>query len=618
MYFLKELYDNFKNKNRLVSIKMCCFILFINKIKPPMLIKLGFDSINREAILKLLHHFKLSELIDSIELLSVFNEEYGKLSIDDIINYHLMNDTYLDAIEYCDYFSNNRLIKWITENYKQSANTLSLNYRFTTFSSDFNVYHDDIISIVMMNCIIENKQKQINYTHDVLKKDIDKNFDTIVGMLPSKMTNIIHAKCCKKIKDLKIRGTKSEPLYLQYIMKSLNNNGNCIIVVPDHLLFNDSKQHVETRKYLIDNFNLKQIVQLSCEFFYKKNQKYSLLYFTKSGTTKTIEYSKLNSECIIDKLGTLNYNDIINNNNILFINYYTNKTHLINNVSSTNNIKLIELYNITNTTNLNNIIRISKTYKNDNSIVQYDPINHLYENDAYYLVPKNNIINEYYNLYILNILKPLMNKLLKNNSNQYDINEIGNLCILIVDEIMQKKIIDYYMFRNLLINTNNEHVNNFINLQNNFMTISIKLHSEGTCDLENICNIYSHNNIVNKNSKYIGIVKNSSAVGNIFISNENFNSNSYYLSIKDEKTNEYDLMYIYTWLKYNNAILFDIANNNTQKILNKANISNFIVTKLNYKIQTNIIHNYNQYDEMINKLHDTNKLLYNCNNGLNI
>ena len=145
MYFLKELYDNFKNKNRLVSIKMCCFILFINKINPSMLKKLGFDSINREAILKLLHHFKLSELIDSIELLYVFNEEYGKLSIDDIINYHLMNDTYLDAIEYCDYFSNNRLIKWITENYKQSANTLSLNYRFTTFSSDFNVYHDDII-----------------------------------------------------------------------------------------------------------------------------------------------------------------------------------------------------------------------------------------------------------------------------------------------------------------------------------------------------------------------------------------------------------------------------------------------------------------------------------------
>jgi len=174
------------------------------------------------------------------------------------------------------------------------------------------------------------------------------------------------------------------------------------------------------------------------------------------------------------------------------------------------------------------------------------------------------------------------------------------------------------MFKNLLINTNNEQIEKFIDLQNNFMAININLHSEGTCELGNICDIYSHNNIINKNCKYIGIVKNSSAVGNIFISNENFNSNSYYLSIKDEKTNEYELMYIYTWLKYNNAILFDIANNNTQKILNKANISNFIVTKLNYKIQTNIIHNYNQYDEMINKLHDTNKLLYNCNNGLNI
>ena len=113
---------------------------------------------------------------------------------------------------------------------------------------------------------------------------------------------------------------------------------------------------------------------------------------------------------------------------------------------------------------------------------------------------------------------------------------------------------------------------------------------------------------------YIGIIKNSSFVGQIYINNnQQFNSNSYYLSIKDNKKTEYNIEYIYIWLKYNNLILFDIAHNNTQQILNKANINNFIIKNIDYALQKTIITYYNKYSIMIDKLIETNDLLINNN-----
>jgi len=605
MNFLKDLYNNFKNTKRLDSIKLCSFILFV---------KLSNNNNDKENILILLNKLNLDELNIYIDdIISILNNNFNTtgLTIHDIYIHHINNDTYLDAIEYCDYFSNSKLLEWINKQYNFKDNLLVCNYKFTnvTFNSKYNVYYDEISSLVKMNELLENKVNN-NHTIDILKNDITKNFDTIFAKLPTKVTNLIHAQCCKKIKDLKIRGTKAEPLYLQYFMKSLNNNGSAYIIVPDHLLYNESKQHIDTRKYLLDNFDIKQIIQLSPDFFYKKNQKYSLLYFTKSGKTTSFEYLKLNTDFKIEKHGILEYNMIINNNNILFINYYNNKTQLVNNIN--NNIitkKINELYTISSVPNGNNIIRISKYFKDDSSVLQYNKDLHGLEDDAYYLEPKDN--HKYFNCYVLNNLKYTMNKLLKNNSNQYDIMAISLLTIPIVDTKTQYEIIDYYKFKSLLIDTNNEQINKFKEMQNNFISININMYSKDTIMIEDICNIHSHNNIIDRNAPHIGIVKNSSNVGQLYINSQEFNSNSYYLSLKDNKNTEYDIEYVYIWLKYNNSILFDIAHNNTQKILNKTNINKFIVKNIDYNLQKNIITYYTKYNTMISNLENTNKLLNN-------
>jgi type I restriction enzyme M protein len=70
-----------------------------------------------------------------------------------------------------------------------------------------------------------------------------------------------------KIKNMKIKGTQIEQLFLQLFINILNDNGRCAIIVLDGVLFNESYLHKNTRKYLIENFNLKKVIYLNDNFF---------------------------------------------------------------------------------------------------------------------------------------------------------------------------------------------------------------------------------------------------------------------------------------------------------------------------------------------------------------
>ena len=65
------------------------------------------------------------------------------------------------------------------------------------------------------------------------------------------------------MKDLKIRGTKFEPLALQLIMKGLNKGGRACVIVSNALLQSTSICAVETRKYLLQNFEVEKIIEIS-------------------------------------------------------------------------------------------------------------------------------------------------------------------------------------------------------------------------------------------------------------------------------------------------------------------------------------------------------------------
>jgi restriction endonuclease S subunit len=129
-------------------------------------------------------------------------------------------------------------------------------------------------------------------THDSLYGDLTQTgYDIILANMPFGLDGIKHAECCGRVKALKIRGTKSEPLFLQLMMVSLNMGGRCAVVVPDGMLVNSSSCHKDTRKYLLDHFDLKRVIKMKGLFFMNTGIQPSILFFEKTGKpTEAVEF----------------------------------------------------------------------------------------------------------------------------------------------------------------------------------------------------------------------------------------------------------------------------------------------------------------------------------------
>jgi type I restriction-modification system DNA methylase subunit len=156
------------------------------------------------------------------------------------------------------------------------------------------------------------------------KKIIDK-VDIILANEPFGLKNIIHTNCCKRIKDLKIEGTKAEPLFLQLMMQSLNVGGRCAVIIPDGVLFNDAKLYKLTRKYLCDKLRLAKVISLEDGLFLNTGVKSSILFFVNDGETKEVEFCKIkisSGEIVEELIIKVNIEEIKDNDYSLFVNKY--------------------------------------------------------------------------------------------------------------------------------------------------------------------------------------------------------------------------------------------------------------------------------------------------------
>ena len=127
---------------------------------------------------------------------------------------------------------------------------------------------------------------------DSLYDDIPvSGVDVILANMPFGVKGLTHAECCERVKALKLNGTKSEPLFLQLMMSSLNPGGRCAVVVPDGMLTNISKCHNGTRKYLLDHFELRRVIKMKGKFFMNTGIQPSILFFERTGKpTTTVEF----------------------------------------------------------------------------------------------------------------------------------------------------------------------------------------------------------------------------------------------------------------------------------------------------------------------------------------
>lgn len=110
------------------------------------------------------------------------------------------------------------------------------------------------------------------------------NYDVILANPPFGIKGAGKLLLTPKIKALGIqKGTCAELLFLQLIMAHLAPGGKAAVIMPDGALSNNTKQHVATRQYLLDHFEVKKIIKMDGGFFMNTSIKPSIIYFENTG-----------------------------------------------------------------------------------------------------------------------------------------------------------------------------------------------------------------------------------------------------------------------------------------------------------------------------------------------
>lgn len=156
---------------------------------------------------------------------------------------------------------------------------------------------ENVKNMALINMFLETGEffSDTILKRDSLKSDLKiSGVDIILANEPMGIKNLKYEECCERIKDFGIKCSIAELLFLQLVMSTLKTNGRCAIIVPDGVLFNERPQYVKTRKYLVENFELKKVISLADDFFLNTSVKTSILFFENSGyQTDEVEFSKI-------------------------------------------------------------------------------------------------------------------------------------------------------------------------------------------------------------------------------------------------------------------------------------------------------------------------------------
>lgn len=541
--------------------------------------------------------------------------------INNIFDYHFKNDSLTLIKEYYDYYNNPIFADWIynfikpinTFNKKILDGSMKINSFLSSIIKNKNNIDLNKIYGLQTNPIILNLCEQelglkfnIN-SNNILYEDIIINntpakFNLIFFDITSSKRNIIHANCCNRIKKLRIRGTKYEPLLLQLIMLMLEKNGRAFIIVPDSLLYGDSNQIIETRKYLIDNFNLMNVFELDENIYHIKGNKRSILYFENNGTTTNIHFSKLNLENNMintENIMSVNINEIKTNNYSLFHKKYIMKTIIIgNNISSININNVIDFKSsFKQSDNIQNILVLANNYKNSNSIKVISSTSIINSNNETYLIEKQNnyYINGFIYFYLEYILNKKINLYIEGSTNKINIDMIKNMDIPIISHNVQKSIYNYYTISNEIYNNNKKQIDDYNNLKTSIMDAH---EFNDYIELKDICNIHTSSEIT-KNTNIISILRNGLNAGTIKLDDSmNLSNNMYYIY---NNNNNFTLEYIYNYLWYKYKELNSLANLTTQTNLTKSSLSTFKIANITLEQQKIINSLYKYYNNMIDK-----------------
>jgi len=130
-------------------------------------------------------------------------------------------------------------------------------------------------------------------------------------------------KVNSRIRNINIPIDAKDAAAVQLCLDLLSPQGTCAIVLDDGFYFGGNKKLIDLRKYLVENFNIRYIVDIPQDAFENTKTKTSLMIFQNNGKTKEIQVLdfksgskiiKININEIREKNYTLNYNRYIKKN----------------------------------------------------------------------------------------------------------------------------------------------------------------------------------------------------------------------------------------------------------------------------------------------------------------
>lgn len=577
-----------KFEYKLITIDYSKFVDFINDISPTVILELFVTNYKHNYNELICDSFK--NIKDFKQKQKEMKNKYTGQNIIDYIYGLLAEYEILDNVEdktFLNLFSGSgNLIKCLYDiNDSINSDMVTLCDINTTLN---------IIAYANLKINTGLEFENIVSTDLMHDNDITNSYDVILSEIPDDVRNITHAGCCDKIKQLKIRGTKSEPLIIQLVTTLMNENGIAIIIVPDSLLFGESIQHIETRKYLLSNFNLKKIVNVG--------DKKSIMVWFNDGETNEVLFTDLTNSYA----KMVSFEQIKNKNNSLyFYNYELVSVTEQNdqNNSNSNTKQLSDIVKIqSNIENLNGQNEYLFCYKtNQFKIMKPDSSQKI---DYVFLTRNESQNNQIFlNYYLKKLFENNLNLLTKGKIKQLDLDAINGLKLEMPQLEIQNQFVSIFMQNNQMIELNNHQIQNYQQLK--LKTVEALLLKCQTDKLSNICKI-SHES-TSKNT--IVINRNSTSAGTICLSMEDNESstNNYYLEPVDNKIAIMELYYV---LKFYESKL-----KNMSKVNNTINLARNKVENLDIPINSTELKNIEnkciKYDVQINTLNNINNTLAN-------
>ena len=97
--------------------------------------------------------------------------------------------------------------------------------------------------------------------------------------------------------NLTIKSKKTELLFLELMYNCLTNGGRCAVIVPDGVLFGNSKAHKDIRKKLLEDCRLDAIIKMPSGVFKPyAGVSTAVLFFTKGEPTKNVWFYDMQSD----------------------------------------------------------------------------------------------------------------------------------------------------------------------------------------------------------------------------------------------------------------------------------------------------------------------------------